>query len=314
VSPRRIDSEPRVRAACGDPARACTAAAPRAPGPAPRGFALVEMIVAVVLMMAVVATLFLTFFHARNELGRIGNLVNSRQDARAAIQLIERDVRMSGSGWGKMAINISRSGTADSLFAINPGPGGGQNDSVRIIGAWSTSTTSSASMLLGSSTLTVTNVSGFAVNDLIVITNSLLNKAHLFQVTGITGNQLTHATTSSWNVLPGSWGWPPSGSPAGSAVYKIDILSYSVDSTNFRRPALVRRSYNGSPNVVSYNVNKFQVWYRMQDTTLTRTPTVYGTGVALVDKVRPVVFTSLSDPTHPTFNDSVWTEVRPRTF
>jgi hypothetical protein len=97
-------------------------------------------------------------------------------------------------------------------------------------------------------------------------------------------------------------------------VYKVDILSYSVDSTNYRRPALVRKMFGSAPQVVSYGVNKFQLWYRMQDGSLTRTPPAGGTNGALVDKVRPVVFTSLTDPTRSTYDDSVWTEVRPRTF
>ena len=54
--------------------------------PAPRGargFTLIEMIVAVGILAAVVATLFGTFFRARNEISRIGTLVNTRQSARA---------------------------------------------------------------------------------------------------------------------------------------------------------------------------------------------------------------------------------------
>ncbi len=280
-----------------------------------RGFTLVEIMVAVTILIAVVASLYGTFFRTRNEMSRIGNLVDSRQSARATLQLIERDVRMSGSGWGKMVVNVSRNGTPDSLFGVNPGPGAGDDDSLRIVGAWSTATTTTALTLYPTSAIQVASVAGFGVNDLIVITDG--SSAHAFQITAINAGtrQIAHVATSPWNVAPTTpWAWPASGYKSGASIYKIDILSYYVDSTNFRRPTLVRRSYGGQPLVVSYDISKFQMWYRMQDGSLTRTPTVVGTGVALVDKLRPVVYTSLSDATHPTFNDSVWTEVRPRTF
>ena len=279
-----------------------------------RGFTLLEMIVAVAIMVTVVSMLFGTFFRARNEISRIGSLVNSRQSARATIQLIERDVRMSGSGWGKMTINYSRNGTRDSLFGLNPGPGAGSNDSLRIIGAWSAATTTTAAFTVQANPITVASVTGFAVNDLFVITDG--SSAHCFQITGINAGtkQISHANTSQWNVLPATWAFPASGYKVGSQLYKIDILSYYVDATNFRRPTLVRRSYGASPLAVSYDVAKFQFWYRMQDGSLTRTPAVSGTNVAFIDKLRPVVYTTLSDPRHPTSTDSVWTEVRPRTF
>ena len=286
---------------------------------ASRGFGLIEMLVAVSLLSAVVIMVFLTFFRARNELGRIGTLVNSRQEARATIQLIERDVRMSGSCFAKMAINASNGGTATVWYAINPGPGSGQNDSLQLVGAWGASTKTTAAVGTGSTNIVVQNLptgaGGFNINDLILLTFG--GVGHMFQITALnTGTKtISHATTSAWNVLPAGWNWPAGGGyPVGSQVYKIDILSYSVDSTNYRRPALVRKMFGGSPQVVSYGVNKFQLWYRMQDGSLTRTPPAGGSNGALVDKVRPVVFTSLKDPTRSTYDDSVWSEVRPRTF
>lgn len=283
---------------------------------ASRGFGLLEMIVAVGLLVTVVAFVFGSFFRVRNEISRIGTLVNSRQSARATIQLIERDVRMSGSGWGKMSINYSTSGTAGTYYAVNPGPGGGSNDSLRIVGAWSTSTATTATMGTATTNIVVTSTTGFVTNNLILIVDKQGTHGHMFQITGVNSGTktLSHANTSAWNVVPGSWNWPAGGYGSGSFLYKIDILSYAVDATNYRRPALVRRTYGGSTAVVSYDITNFQCWYRMQDGSATRSPAVSGTGVALIDKVRPVVYTTLSDPQHPSALDSVWTEVRPRSF
>jgi len=288
----------------------------RAAAGASRGFGLVEMIVAIGLLSAIVILVFSSFFRARDELGRISNLVNSRQAARATIQLIERDVRMAGSCFAKMPINASNNGTPMTYYAINPGPGGGACDSVQLVGAWGASAKITATVGTATTNIVVDNLptNGFNVNDLILLTNGSVG--HMFQITGINNGTKTisHANTSAWNVVPGSWNWPPGGYATGAQVYKVDILSYSVDSTAYRRPALVRRTYGSTAQVVSYDVNKFQLWYRLQDGSLTRTPPSGGNNGALIDKVRPVVFTSLTDATRATFNDSVWSEVRPRTF
>lgn len=290
----------------------------RQPGrSASSGFSLLEMIVAVALMVSVVAMVFGSFFRARNEINRMGSLVNTRQSARATIQLIERDIRMSGSGWGKTSINYSANGTAKTYYAVNPGPGGGANDSLLIVGAWSTTTTTTAAVATASTAIVVSSVTGLATNDLVLIVDKQGTHGHLFQITSVTSSTktLSHATTSSWNVVPGTgFNWPAGGYGSGSFIYKIDLLSYSIDAANYRKPALVRRPFGGTPQVVSYDVNNFKLWYRMQDGTMTRNPTVSGTGVALIDKVRPVIYTTLSDPQHPTATDSIWTEVRPRSY
>jgi type II secretory pathway pseudopilin PulG len=285
------------------------------------GFGLIELMVAITLTGAVMIVLFLTFFRSRDELGRISTLVDSRQSARATVQLLERDIRMAGSCFAKMPLNASANGIDTTWYAINPGPGSGDNDSLRLVGAWSASSKITVAVPSATDNITIqslgTGTNAFAVNDLILLTNGTVG--HLFQITGINSltKTLIHANTSPWNVVPSasSWNWPPGGGySVGSQVYKIDIVSYSIDSTSYRRPTLVRRPFNGAPQVVSYNVNKLQIWYRMEDGTLTRSPALTGASAAVVDKVRPMVFTSLGDPTRPTYVDSMWSEVRPRTF
>jgi hypothetical protein len=281
-----------------------------------RGFSLVETMVAMALTLSLLATVLLVVIRTNDEARRIFTLIDTHHEGRDVVQLIERDVRMSGSGWGRIPVNVSNNGTATTLFAITPGPSTAAlaNDSIQIVGAWSTATVTSAAMPTAGSNLTVTSVAGFATNDLVVITNG--SSAHLFRVTGVdvANRRLTHATTSPYNVVPAAWNWPVGGYGTGTPVYKIDILSYSVDSTSFQRPALVRRAFGGQPQVVAYDVKRFKVWYRTQDGALTRSPAVNGTGVALMDRVKPVVYTSLTDLTRPTFADSVWAEVKPRSF
>ncbi len=280
------------------------------------GFTLVELLITMALLGLVVAVLLGTLQRTQGEAERIGSLVEKRQSARAAVQLLERDVRMSGSGWGRTPVVVSFNGAADTIYAITPGPGGGPNssDSLRIMGAWSASTTVQASMPNPSSILKVNDVTGFAPGDMVVISDG--TSANMFEVTGVNASAGTiqHNPSSPWNPPGGFSAWPNGGYGPGSQVFKIEILSYRVDSTSYRRPALVRREFRKSQQIVAYDVDRFQVWYRMQDGSQTRAPALGAASVAAIDKVRPLLYTRLTDRWRPVFVDSVWAEVQPRTF
>ena len=55
---------------------------------------------------------------------------------------------------------------------------------------------------------------------------------------------------------------------------------------------------------------KFQVLYRMQDGTTTRSPA----NIKMVDEIVPIIWTSQAVPGRAALSDSVWAAVRPRTF
>jgi prepilin-type N-terminal cleavage/methylation domain-containing protein len=281
-----------------------------------RGFTLVEMLITAALLVLVVSVLMGTLNRTQGEADRIENLVETRQSARSAVQLLERDVRMSGSGWGRTPVVISLNGVPDTLFALTPGPGAGanSNDSLLIMGAWSASSPLAAAMPNPSSILKVQDTNGFAEGDMVVISDG--TSAHMFEVTGVNSSSghLQHNPASPYNPPGGFSVWPNGGYGTGAQVFKVNILSYQIDSTSYRRPALVRREFRGSPEIVAYDVDRFQVWYRMQDGTNTRAPALGAASVVSIDKVRPIIYTRLTDKWRPVFVDSVWAEVQPRTF
>jgi len=281
-----------------------------------RGFTLIELLITGVLLALVVGVMLGTLTRTQKETDRVETMVEQRQSARAAVQLLERDLRMSGSGWGRNPVVVSYLGAADTFFAITPGPGSGagSNDSVMIMGAWAASTTVQGSMPNPSSTLKVEDVSGFSPGDLVVVTDGV--SANLFDVTSVNSSSGTiqHNPSSPWNPPGGFSQWPAGGYPVGAQVFKVDLMSYKIDSTSYKRPALVRRAFRGSPEIVAYDVYRFQVWYRMQDGTMTRAPSMGAGAVISIDKVRPIVYTRLVDKWRPAYMDSVWAEVQPRTF
>ncbi len=285
-----------------------------------RGFGLIELMVSLAVIALLMLAMFAAFFHSSDEQDRMSRLVEFRQSARASVQLFERDLRMAGSGWGRSQVRVWN-GADQIWYAMDPGPGAGPNDSISIFGAWAAQTFDTTAMTFATTPITVASAAGFAVNDLIVISDRGGATWNLFQITGISGNTLQHASSSIYNTtaaLP--VGWPLGGYPKGSLVYKASRLTYRVDSLNFGRPCLVRQEFNGQPQAVAYDLNRFQVWYRMQDSTLTRDPMAWGAangfanGRDYIAEVQPRIIVRVTGRNRPTLLDSVWAEVRPRTF
>ncbi len=276
------------------------------------GFTLIEIMVSLTVLGLVLVAVFSTFFRSQSAGQTMTASVNLRQGARAAIQLLERELRMAGSGWGRVQVEIWYDTATDSIFAVRPGPGAGTCDSVTIVGGWDAMTTLSAAMPNSSSILKVVSTTGFVQGDLCVVTNG--QSAHLFQLTQLNSSAgtLQHNPSSPYNP-PGGVNlraWPAGGYGVGSQVYKISWVTYAVDSMGYGRPSLVRRALGGATQLVAYDISRFEVRYQMQDSTLTRAPD----DCSMIDEIIPVIWTLQAVPGRPARSDSVWAAVRPRTF
>ena len=287
--------------------------ASRATVRAARGFGLLELLVTLGLTTLVLGAIMMTLYRSTGATTRISDVADVRQNARTGVQLIEREIRMAGSGWGRIPVYGNDSaGAADTLQAVLPGYAGpGVSDSLVLVGAWQTATATSAPMLNASSALVVQSVAGFNVGDLVLVTNG--SSAHMLQVTGTdaVAHRIDHGLGSPYNGAGGlAPTWPPGGYGTGANVYKLTISSYTFDPVTLRRPALMRHEYGQPPQVVAYNVSGFRVWYQLDDGSWTRHPP----NMASVVRVSPVVLTSVSSPGRPALVDSVWAAVQPRTF
>lgn len=273
------------------------------------GFGLVELLVTLTVLAAVLAMTFMALTGSQRQGSRVTRVAEERQMARTAVQLMEREIRMAGSGWGRTVV---RAGGAADYLAVNFGYGGtSHSDSVSLIGAWQATTTLASDMSDENAAMVVDSLNTFAAGDLVLITDRMNQRAHLFQLTGIDAGSMTfhHANSAPMNV--GHTNWPPlPGYAGGSRLYKVTLSSYAFDSTTFAKPCLVRTETGQPPQVVAYNVSGFRVWYLMQDGTWTRDPG----NLNMVDKIMPVVLTTVVDPRYGTLRDSVWASIRPRTF
>jgi len=285
-----------------------------APRPAARGFGLLELLVALLLVTVVLGGIMAAFFRSSSQTEQLTQVADRRQAARSGVQLIEREIRTAGSGWGRIPVYGNDSaGNPDTLQAVVPGyTSPAADDSLLLVGAWQTSTTIASGMPSASSVLKVQDVTGFGPGDLVLVTNG--TSANMMQCTNtnVSSETLSHNPASPYNNPGGlnSATWPASGYAPGSIVCKLTIASYYMDRTSFRKPALMRHEYMQAPQVAAYNVDGFRVRYEMQDGTWTRNPQ----DMLQVAKVCPIVLTRVSSPGRPALVDSVWSAVQPRTF
>ena len=88
---------------------------------AERGYTLVEMMVTMTILSMVLGAIYYSFFRAQAGARRTEAVVDARQGSRAALQLIERELRMVGSGWGRIPVEGARNGSPMTLYAVEPG-------------------------------------------------------------------------------------------------------------------------------------------------------------------------------------------------
>jgi Tfp pilus assembly protein PilW len=279
-----------------------------------RGVSLVEVLVALVLTGAVLVMVYGSFYRTKNAAQKMTSVIEGRENARTAIQLLERELRMAGSGWGRQSVHGIYNGVRDTFYAVNPGYGGSisANDSVFVLGAWDAATTLRASMANPSAVIRVVNTAGFNTGDFCVVTNG--DRAHLFQVTSKTTSphNLNHATSSPYNTNGTLNSWPAGGYGTGAQVYRVSWVSYLVDSTTFGRPALIRREANRTAQLLAPNAERFVISYVLQDGSTTRNPR-NPVDLPFIDQLVPVVRTTLLQGSTVVL-DSAWANVRPRTF
>ena len=132
--------------------------------PSQRGFTLVELMIAVAILIVVLIALYATLGGAQRTAMENTREVQVRDTGRVAIQLMERDLRMAGSGWGLVPVETSNSGVPYQLRGVMPGPGG-KSDSIRILGSWGAQTRLSQDMPLTTSPMRVDSVQGFKLPD-----------------------------------------------------------------------------------------------------------------------------------------------------
>lgn len=238
-----------------------------------KGFTIIEMLVASLIMIAALATL-MSFLQRDEKARELSNYVlESRQSARAALDFIVSEVRMAGSG---VAIPVTTSdayGDSVKLYPVTPDSLNGTYEMFTLV-----EKNTDAETILGSamatpaSAINVADTAGFAQGDLVVVTNGAF--ADLFEVTAVDGggNNLEHSITSEYNQSGGHKPWPPGGYSMGSRVVKVDVITYYLDRSDSTCPAIMRHVWTEEPRVISEFVSAMNIMYELQDHTVVAVP------------------------------------------
>jgi prepilin-type N-terminal cleavage/methylation domain-containing protein len=275
-----------------------------------RGFTLIELLVGIGLTAMLCTAVFTVFMGSQRAASGLNRVIENRQNSRTALQLLERDIRMLGSGWGRINVEGCYNGTALTISPITTGYGGSPaaDDTIGIIGAWDLMTTLKSSMTNTTSTVKTNSGTGFAVNDFIVVTNDAT--AHLFQITSISNNDFTCGNSSKYNKSGGHLNWPSGGYSKGAKVYRVTFVSYQVQTTGGVRN-LVRWQTSQTPQLVANNVGQFKVTYFLDDGSESRDPD----DLTTIERIEPVLYTTASGAgLKRAVTDSVWASIKPRTF
>jgi prepilin-type N-terminal cleavage/methylation domain-containing protein len=237
-----------------------------------RGFTLIELMVAAVVFVIAVGALLGIL--RKNEDAREMSyyVLESRQNARAAMDFIIGDIRMAGSGIPTRVVTSTASGDSMFLYGITPDTTGASGRMMVMGAMTSVQTRLREQMPNPSSEFKVDGTDGFEVGDLAVVTNG--SWANLFQITQVqdAARMMQHNPVSPFNLPGGHKPWPPGGYPPGSEIYKVDLITYSVDSTDTDCRLLMRQDGTDDPRVLSEYVNLLQFEYVLVDQSVETAP------------------------------------------
>jgi prepilin-type N-terminal cleavage/methylation domain-containing protein len=250
----------------------------------PKGFTLIEILIAVAISAIVLSALVMAFRNQQIVYSQQTDLTRSQASSRAALYMMARDIRMAGYtgiplGWEKIsAVNdifpvVSvkdgatlipgpsfMNGLANNLRGVSGNDSAGSPDAIAIIGNFSRQTTTLANpVFMGATSMVVNNVSLFAGTGfnkpawVIVGQPGATINVEIFKIasvnTGTNTIAVEGAFTTDYGVLVGS----TTGAFAESVVVSpVFLRAYYVQPNlqagqNTRIPTLFVRNY-GNPD------------------------------------------------------------------
>jgi prepilin-type N-terminal cleavage/methylation domain-containing protein len=231
------------------------------------GFTLTELMVATAVFGLLMTVMLGVHLAAERQQDESYQLIMANQHARTGLDMIARDMRMAGSGFGNVPVYSSYGGfPVPARYPVLPQHSTAGIDSVEIIGSQEgVATTLAAGLATEADDIQVTDATGFRPGEMVVVSD--LDQAHLFQVTGINGNTLQHSyVMSPWNY-GGAEEWPPFGYAAGARVTQVEYVRYYVDDTEPGHPMLMRwRACDAGPMFVAKDVERLEFVYATGDT------------------------------------------------
>ena len=238
-----------------------------------KGFTMIELLIAMAISTMAMAAIY-TAYNIQQKSFRQQNMISQmQQNARAAMFMLTRDVRMAGFGMASGQISYydgSNTVTINAVTGTNSNP-----DTINIIYADASCTTFiTTAMPTPSSELNVDDTSCFAANDLVIVSDG--TNADIIQITAIQSSMGTEKLQHNSGMNPDTgkkYLNSPSGTShaygAGASMYKLKWISYDIDSSDSAHPRL-RVDTDGplggsSSQPFAENIEDLQIVYIFED-------------------------------------------------
>ncbi len=237
------------------------------------GFTMAELAIGLVLTAILIATALTSVLNVQGSWDVSRDHADVRQNTRAAVELLVRDIRMAGSGYAGRT--IATGGVPQSrLYPIQPRVVADGPDTLSVVtGTTGINTRITQPMGTPNDAVQVADVTGFTAGDLFVVTEG--TSANLFKVTTVIngGNLLAHEITSPYNdPVAHVASWPSGGYRQGARVVKVERVSFWVDDQDGENARLYRRTGDDSPVPIASNVDDLVIRYVMADGSLQLNP------------------------------------------
>ncbi len=240
------------------------------------GFGLIELMIAMTLGLVLLGGIGYVFIGSRGAFRTTDNLSRMQENARYALEVMSRDIRMAGYiGCGNIAsmtvttianspvppMNISNAliGYAGGSGWTNPtsitrvtGP-----DVLSIMAAFSSGANLTGNVAPSNANVQINgNPNGFKQGDVLVVTNC--SNADVFKVTNSPGNSgtvtLTHSNSTNTGNRVGTYN-------TSAFVMRVDQYSYFIGTNPVGNSALYRVGLDAQPEELVENVQDMQIRY-----------------------------------------------------
>lgn len=222
-----------------------------------KGLTLVELLIAMAISGIVVAAIYTAFVTQQKSYTIQDQVAETQQNARVALDLITREVRMAGYGQPSWSLNADIDGDGDNEAVTEPitiVDGGGNPDRITVIGCFeSDPATLASTALIGDTVLILQNAYQASRFNTTTKSNIFIGGFDNAKITGISGRTLTIDTdlnTSGNQGLIRSF-------EAGSEVNLVKVVTYFVEDHTLKRDE--NTGAGGQP--LAENIEDLQITY-----------------------------------------------------
>jgi prepilin-type N-terminal cleavage/methylation domain-containing protein len=192
------------------------------------GFTIIELMIVLVISAVVTAAVYAIFITQQKTYAIQSGVTDMQQNARAALMLMVRDLRMAGAGIGSSFSVQDYAGTArTAATTVTPGAGADDPDEIIVVYASEPDTASFVSAV-SSNLVTLTDVSGFSVGDYI----SFETVRDVFLINGVTGTQLTLDRDPPGNLAAVA---NTTLGQTGARAYLVKAITYRLEGDSLQR-------------------------------------------------------------------------------